>query len=105
VVQLQKHLAFVPRFHRNFEIGHHEVEQLAHVDLGIEYERRLDALAVQPVQQPVQKRGLPGADFASQQNEALAILDAVRQTRQRFLNLFRQEQIARVRVDIERAFP
>ena len=59
---------------------------------------------MQPIQQPVQQRGFSSSHFARKQNEALTVLNAVGQTRQRFLNLFRQKQIARVRVDVERAF-
>jgi hypothetical protein len=93
------------RFDRNLEVGHHEIEQLTDVDLRIEDKRRLDALAVQPIEQPVEQRRLAGAHFARQQNEPFTVLYAVRQTSQRFLNLLGQEQIARIRIDVERAFP
>jgi hypothetical protein len=94
----------VTRFDRNLKVGHHEIEQLTHIDLRIEDKRRLDALTVQPVEQPVEQRRLAGAHFARQQNEPFTVLYSVREAGQRFLNLLCQEQIARIRIDVERAF-
>src|ERR1700719_2045760 len=59
---------------------------------------------MQPIEQPVQERGFSGSHLAGQQYKTLAILNAVGQPRQRFLNLLRQEEIARGRVHVERAF-
>src|SRR5271163_1374733 len=58
---------------------------------------------MQPIQQPIQQRSLSGAHFTREQDKTLAILDSIRQASKRFLNLLRQIEIARVRVDVERA--
>jgi hypothetical protein len=59
-------------------------------------------LQAQPLQQLVDQRRFAGANFASQQNESLAALDAIRQAGQRFFRMPRQEQITRIRIHVER---
>jgi len=56
---------------------------------------------MEPVEKTVDQSGFPGADFPGERDEALAGLDAVHQTRQGLLDLRRQEQKARIGIDIE----
>src|ERR1700751_2648239 len=97
-------MALFSRFTRYFKLCDNEIEQLTDTQLRIEDERGGHALPVQPVQHPVEQRGFARAHFARQQDEALAVLNSIRQPCQRFLNLPRQEEIARIRIDIEWAF-
>ncbi len=103
LIQAHQNLALFARFAGNFEFRHDEIEQLIYVQAGIENVGGGHALPAKPVQQAVQQGRLAGADFSRQQDESLAVLNAVGQPRQRFLNLPCQVQIARVGIDVKRA--
>src|SRR5450759_1455964 len=90
------------RFARDAEVGHQKIEKLRDAQTRIEHKGGENALLVQPFEQLVDQRGLAGSDFASQEDEALAGLNPVRQASQRFLCVLRQEKIARVRIDVKR---
>src|SRR5262249_18625710 len=70
----------------------------------VKEKRRLGPLQVQPIQKTVYQGGLARSHLTGEGDEALARLDAVHQSGQRFLNLLGQKQIARIRVYIERIF-
>jgi hypothetical protein len=59
---------------------------------------------VQPVQQAIDERGFAGTHFPGKRDKAFARLNAIHQTRQRFLDLLRKEQKPGIRVDVERVF-
>ena len=63
LVEPQQHLALLARFAGNFEFRHDEIEQLVHVQLRIEDVGGRHSLPVQPVEQPIEQRGLSGAHF------------------------------------------
>src|SRR6267378_7353795 len=69
---------------------------------GVKDESCAHRLLMQPIEHTVDERSFAGSDFATQQNESLASLNSVHQAGQRFFDRFRQKQIARVRVDVER---
>ncbi len=104
VIQFQQLLAFRTVFASNFKFRQDKIKQLARVHPGIEQKRGFRSPQVQPVQQPVHQRGLPGPDLSGQRDESLAGLYSVHQPGQRFLYLFRQKQIPRIRVNVERVF-
>jgi hypothetical protein len=103
LVETHQNQALFTRFAGNFEFRHDEIEQLVHVQAGIKNIRGGHPLAAQPVQQAVQQGRLAGSHFARQQNESLAVLNSIGQSRQRFLDLACQIQIARVGIDVKRA--
>lgn len=74
------------------------------LQMRVENERRGRLLLVQPLQQAVDQRSLARAYFAGKQNEALAGLNSICQIVQRLPGLWRQEQVAGIRVDVEGIF-
>src|SRR5260370_13144311 len=95
-------MALVAALTRDAEVRNNEIEQVVFIELRIEDRGGGDALEIQPIQQAVEQGCLAGAHFTSEQNEPLAILDAIGEPRQRLLDLTRQEQITRVRIGVER---
>ncbi len=59
---------------------------------------------MKPIKEAIDKRGFAGADFAGEGDKALAGLNAIHQSRQGFLDLFRQIEKARIGIDVERIF-
>ena len=104
MVQLHQLLTLGPVFTLNIEFRQNEVKQLARIHSGVEQKCRLGTSQVQPVQQPIYQGCFPGSHFTGQRDESFARLYSVHQSRQRFLDLFRQKQKPRVRIDIERIF-
>jgi hypothetical protein len=58
---------------------------------------------MEPIEKAVDEGGLASAHFPRERDETLTSLDAVHQTGQGFLDLPREEQEARVGVNVERA--
>src|SRR5260370_24327666 len=97
-------MALVAALTRDAEVRHHEIEQLACIELRIEDIGGGDALEIQPIQQAVEQGCLAGAHFTSEQNEPLAILYAISEPPQRLFGLMRPEKIKRGRICGERVF-
>src|SRR5260370_42228699 len=95
-------MALVAALTRDAEVRNHEIEQLACIELRIEDIGGGGALEIQPIQQTVEQGCLAGAHFTSEQNEPLAILDAIGEPRQRLLDLMGQEKITPGRGGVER---
>src|SRR5580700_5885840 len=72
--------------------------------MGVENKRRRHISFSQPIQQPVQQSGLAGSHFAREQEETLARVDPICQRRDRLFHRLREEEIARIGIDVERVF-
>jgi hypothetical protein len=77
---------------------------MADFQMRIEDERGGRALLMQPIEQVIEQRGLAGADFASEEQETFAGLDAMLQTVPRFRGLAAKQQVAGIGVDVEGVF-
>ena len=97
-------LAFRLALALNFEFGKNENEKLAGIHPRIEQKCSARTLIVEPIQQPIDERGLARTDFTSQRDEAFAGLDAVHKASQGLLDLLGQIEIAGIRVNVERIF-
>ena len=78
-------------------------QELRRCHARIEDQRDLGVLRRLRQQRP-NYRGLAGADFAGELDEAASFVDAVDQVRERLRVPFREEQVARIRRDRERLF-
>ena len=77
------------------EVEHDGVEQLARVEHGV-HDPRDGRVAIQPSEERLQHRRLPGADLAGDDDEAGMAFDAVAQVAERFLVHLARVQIFRV---------
>ena len=102
VIEALQELALRLGIAGNAEIGHHEIEKLGHVHARVEDEGGGHLLQAEPFHQFIDQRGLARAHLAGKQHEALAALYAVGEAGQRLFGVPRQEQVTRVRIDVER---
>src|ERR1700733_855752 len=105
VVEPQQDLALGLRIAGNAKIGHHVVEKLWRVQARVKNKSGGYLLQAQPLEQLIDQRGLARAYFPSQQHETFSALDAISQARQCLLCVSREEEITRVRINIERIRP
>src|SRR5438477_243797 len=80
-------------FAANSEFCQYKVEELARIHPGVEQKRCLRGVLVQPVEKSVDERCLACSHLARKGDNTFSGLNAVHQTRQGFLNLFRKKQI------------
>src|SRR6202030_879059 len=73
VVQTHQHVTLVAALARNAEVCHHEIKELARIELRVKNIGGGDAFEVQPVEQAVEQRRLACAHFTRQQDESLTV--------------------------------
>src|SRR5258708_17816807 len=98
VVETHQHVTFVTALARNAEVCHHEVKELARIELRVKNIGSGNAFEVQPVEQPIEQRRLACAHFTRQQDESFTVLDAVGESPKPFLDFPPHEQLTKVRV-------
>src|SRR6185437_6482814 len=98
-------LAFGAGVAGNSKVGHHVVEELRNIHPRIEDEGSWHLLSAQPFEQFIDQRGLTRPHLTGQQYKAFAALNAVGQASKRLLRVPREEQLARIRIDVERVGP
>jgi hypothetical protein len=86
------------------ELQYDGFEELVCAQARVEDERGLEFVA-EFFEELAADRGLAGADFAGEFDEAFALVDAEEQMVERLLMFPAEEQKARVRRDVERLFP
>src|SRR6185312_9245690 len=87
---------------RQAEGGGDRAQQVVGVELGADELRRDELVAIEVLEEVAHQRRLPGADLAGDDDEALALVDAVLEVRERALVAATAEVERRIGIELER---
>src|SRR5947209_20212559 len=104
LIQLQYRPATQGRLGANAKIGQHEIEKLHFAEPRVEHEGCGYAFLTRPLQELVEDRRLTRAHLSRKQDEALARLDSVDQTREGLRDVPREIKVSRIGLYIETVF-